>query len=101
MTDRKCPLGDDCDLAIAWMAGAEDVRKTYRARLEEMTVQRDMARYEADELIAALQEIELLTATGRGLDPETTMRVHLLAGIGRATYDECAWFGRPYQGEKA
>ena len=50
MSDRECPLGEDCDLTVAWMAGAEDVRQTYRARLEEMTVQRDLARYEAEEL---------------------------------------------------
>jgi hypothetical protein len=35
MTDRTCPLGADCDLTVAWMAGAEDVRRTYRARLDE------------------------------------------------------------------
>lgn len=45
-----------------------------------------------DDLIAALEEIEMLTATGTGLDPDTTMRVHLLAGIGRATHDRHAWY---------
>ena len=49
----------------------------------------------ADELARALAEIELLTATGDGLDPDTTIRVHMLAGIGRATHDEAAWFRWP------
>ncbi|MFC3569169.1 hypothetical protein [Paracoccus simplex] len=47
-----------------------------------------------DDLVAALEQIEMLTATGLGLDPDTTMQVHLLAGIGRATHDSYAWFSR-------
>ena len=35
MTDRTCPLGEDCDLTVAWMAGREDVRKHTRRRLAE------------------------------------------------------------------
>lgn len=49
----------------------------------------------ADDLIAALQQIEVLTATGGGLDPAATMQVHLLAGIGRAVSDPPAWHARP------
>lgn len=45
-------------------------------------------------LVANLERIEMLTATGTGLNPETTMEVHLLAGIGRATHDDVAWFHR-------
>jgi hypothetical protein len=26
MTKKTCPLGEDCDLTIAWMKGAEDAR---------------------------------------------------------------------------
>ena len=26
MTKKQCPLGEDCDLTIAWMMGAEDAR---------------------------------------------------------------------------
>lgn len=47
-----------------------------------------------DDLISNLELIEMLTATGSGLDPETTMRVHLLAGLGRASHDKLAWFTR-------
>ena len=50
MTDRTCPLGEDCDLTVAWMAGREDVRKHTRRRLAEAA-----ARIEA--LEAALAEM--------------------------------------------
>ena len=50
MTDRTCPLGEDCDLTVAWMAGAEDQRKHMRRRLAEAA-----ARIEA--LEAALAEM--------------------------------------------
>jgi hypothetical protein len=50
MTTRQCPLGDDCDLTVAWMAGAEDVRQTYRAKLDEAAAREGLARYEADQL---------------------------------------------------
>ena len=33
--DRTCPLGEDCDLTVAWMAGAEDQRKHMHRRLAE------------------------------------------------------------------
>lgn len=46
---------------------------------------------EFDDLVEALERIEMLTATGTGLDPDTTMQIHLMAGIGRATHDEHAW----------
>ena len=39
-------------------------------------------------LIAALMDIEMITASGCGLDPEATIHVHLLAGIGRAMIDD-------------
>ncbi len=33
MTTRDCPLGEDCDLTIAWMKGAEDARDRAKARI--------------------------------------------------------------------
>jgi hypothetical protein len=48
MTTRQCPLGDDCDLTVAWMAGAEDVRQTYRAKLDEAAAREGLARIDAD-----------------------------------------------------
>ncbi len=46
------------------------------------------------DLIDNLMQIEMLTATGEGLDPATTIDVHLLAGIGRAVDDDAAWYAR-------
>ena len=33
MTKKQCPLGEDCDLTIAWMMGAEDARDRAKARI--------------------------------------------------------------------
>jgi outer membrane protein TolC len=33
MTKKDCPLGEDCDLTIAWMSGAEDARDRAKARI--------------------------------------------------------------------
>ena len=34
MTDRTCPLGQDCDLTVAYMAGALDARRKMRGILD-------------------------------------------------------------------
>ena len=36
MTKKSCPLGEDCDLTIAWMKGAEDARDRAKARIEAL-----------------------------------------------------------------
>jgi hypothetical protein len=36
MTKKRCPLGEDCDLTIAWMKGAEDVRDRAKVRIEAL-----------------------------------------------------------------
>ena len=36
MTKKQCPLGEDCDLTIAWMKGAEDARDKAKARIEAL-----------------------------------------------------------------
>ena len=36
MTKKSCPLGEDCDLTIAWMKGAEDARDKTKARIEAL-----------------------------------------------------------------
>ena len=36
MSKRGCPLGEDCDLTIAWMKGAEDARDKAKARIAEL-----------------------------------------------------------------
>jgi hypothetical protein len=30
---RTCPLGEDCDLTVAWMAGRESAKDEYKARI--------------------------------------------------------------------
>jgi len=36
MTKKQCPLGEDCDLTLAWMMGAEDARDKAKARIEAL-----------------------------------------------------------------
>ena len=36
MSKKSCPLGEDCDLTIAWMKGAEDARDKAKARIEAL-----------------------------------------------------------------
>jgi len=46
MSDMKCPLGEDCDLTLAWMMGAERAKDTIKAQAAEI-----------ERLRAALREI--------------------------------------------
>jgi len=36
MTKKQCPLGEDCDLTIAWMMGATEARDKAKARIEAL-----------------------------------------------------------------
>jgi outer membrane protein TolC len=36
MTKKQCPLGEDCDLTLAWMMGADDARDKAKARIEAL-----------------------------------------------------------------
>ena len=49
MTDRTCPLGEDCDLTVAWMAGREEARDQFRARIEQLETQLGLTRIDADQ----------------------------------------------------
>jgi len=49
MTKKHCPLGEDCDLTIAWMKGAEDARDRARSRIEALIEQLEAARLDARE----------------------------------------------------
>lgn len=94
MADRKCPLGDDCDLTVAWMAGAEDVRQTYRAKLEEATMREGLARMDADnqrmraqhaedrcrELWSALESLRPLVFSANHHEERYPLAVALLKG---------------------
>ena len=33
---KTCPLGEDCDLTVAWMAGRESAKDEAKARIEEL-----------------------------------------------------------------
>jgi cell division protein FtsB len=44
----KCPLGDDCDLTVAWMAGQQEARLSFAARLDEARAREGLARVDAD-----------------------------------------------------
>ena len=36
MTKKRCPLGEDCDLTIAWMAGAAKAQDQIKAQAAEI-----------------------------------------------------------------
>jgi len=36
MTKRLCPLGDDCDLTIAWMAGRQSAKDAHEAEIDAL-----------------------------------------------------------------
>jgi hypothetical protein len=58
MTKKQCPLGEDCDLTIAWMKGAEDARDRAKARIDALTEQLEAARRDAEEAEAYAEELE-------------------------------------------
>ncbi len=49
MTKKSCPLGEDCDLTLAWMMGAEDARDKTKAQIAVLTEQLESARLDAKE----------------------------------------------------
>ena len=56
---KTCPLGEDCDLTVAWMAGKEDQRKHMRRRMAEAADRieaLEAAMAKADELARAALE---------------------------------------------
>ena len=36
MTKKQCPLGEDCDLTLAWMLGAKGARAGAKTRIEAL-----------------------------------------------------------------
>lgn len=36
MSRLKCPLGEDCDMTLAWMMGAERAKDTIKAQAAEI-----------------------------------------------------------------
>lgn len=74
MSSEKCPLGEDCDLTLAWMMGAEKAKDTIKAQAAEIdrlkaavrvsTGQAARLRDDSERLHAVLEQI----AAGHG-DP--------------------------------
>lgn len=56
MTKKQCPLGEDCDLTIAWMKGAEDARDRAKARIEALEEKLEMAVFLLTEAMVSLRE---------------------------------------------
>lgn len=54
----KCPLGDECDLTVAWMAGQEEARDSFRARINQLEVQLGLAITDANAQRARAEAIE-------------------------------------------
>lgn len=48
MTKKSCPPGEDCDLTLAWMMGAEDARDKAKARIAALQQERDEALNQLD-----------------------------------------------------
>lgn len=66
MSEKTYPLGDDCDLTTAWMAGSLDARR-------KMEAERDTLRAKVERLQEALRNrLNILDATiaenGRGIE---------------------------------
>jgi hypothetical protein len=58
MTKKDCPLGEDCDLTLAWMMGAEDARDKTKAQIAVLTEYLEAARRDAKEAEAYAEELE-------------------------------------------
>ena len=55
---RTCPLGEDCDLTVAWMAGQQEARDSFRQRVETLTAQLGLARVDSDQQLARAEAAE-------------------------------------------
>jgi hypothetical protein len=65
VTKKSCPLGEDCDLTIAWMKGAEDARDKAKARIEALEDKLNTAVYLLTEAIVQLREGKIKTRRNR------------------------------------
>ena len=54
MTKKQCPLGDDCDLTVAWMLGRQNAKDEIAALKEQL----EAARRDAKEAEAYAGELE-------------------------------------------
>jgi hypothetical protein len=56
VTKKDCPLGEDCDLTLAWMMGAEDARDRAKARIAALEAKLEMAVFLLTEAMVSLRE---------------------------------------------
>jgi hypothetical protein len=65
MSKKSCPLGEDCDLTIAWMKGAEDARDKAKARIEVLEDKLNMAVFLLTDAMVQLREGKIKTRRNR------------------------------------
>jgi len=65
VSKKSCPLGEDCDLTIAWMKGAEDARDKAKARIAALEDRLKMAAYLLTESMVQLREGKIKTRRNR------------------------------------
>jgi PIN domain nuclease of toxin-antitoxin system len=65
VSKRGCPLGEDCDLTIAWMKGAEDARDKAKALIEALEDRLNTAAYLLTESMVQLREGKIKTRRNR------------------------------------
>jgi len=65
MTKKTCPLGEDCDITLAWMMGADDARDKAKARVEVLEDKLNTAVYLLTEAIMQLREGKIKTRRNR------------------------------------
>ena len=56
MTKKDCPLGEDCDLTLAWMMGATEARDRAKARIAALEAKLEMAVFLLTEAMVSLRE---------------------------------------------
>jgi hypothetical protein len=73
---RTCPLGDDCDLTVAWMAGQSEAKASLSDRITELKTQAGFARIDADQQRARAEaaEAEIARLKQRILDDTEEIR---------------------------
>jgi uncharacterized coiled-coil DUF342 family protein len=84
LAERTCPLGPDCDLTVAWMAGQHEARDSYRQRIEELRTQLGLARLDADQQrqradIAEAEALDWRAQVGALSDEVKRLRAELAA----------------------
>lgn len=67
MTEKQCPLGEDCDLTLAWMMGATEARDKAKARIEALEAKLAKAVETLRSVINACDEGRMIPRPGYGV----------------------------------